>query len=179
MALRLVIVLLGNKEALSFEGVKNNLDHSHNQIWMSQWAIRTRTLAFFALAMVRTHCLAQQWQHWFYCTEKFGWAEQTDRQRGGIPSFTHSHEGEKVSVHPTPNPFIRLILDPSATWSHTKNRSSMQYVAYLLAYQLRKEVLLPSFDCCYLTMLSWSLNNLPCCSSTIGPCLQSAKSEIG
>lgn len=105
----------------------------------------------------------------------------------GIPFFTHSHEGEKVTVHSTPKSphhchppsFIRPILDPSATWSHTKYWSYRQNYAYFLSCQLRKEVLLPSLDSCYLTMLLWSLNNLPCCSSTIGPCLQSAKSEIG
>ncbi len=58
MALRNAIVPAWNKEAHSSEGVKDNLGHSHNRICKSQWTVGTRPWEFFALAMVRMHCLA-------------------------------------------------------------------------------------------------------------------------
>lgn len=108
------------------------------------------------------------------------------RKRGNtiFHSFPWGWEGHrspntKSPHHCHPPSFICPDLDPSATWSHSKNWSCRQNYAYFLLCQLRKEMQLPSLDGRYLTMLLWSWNNLSCCSSTIGPCLQSAKFEIG
>lgn len=113
---------------------------------------------------------------WLSCAN---WPEK--RGNTIFHSFPWGQEGHRSpnTKESPPLPFICLSLVPSATWSHTKNSLKGKIMHIFFYASLEKKVLLPSLDCCYLTTLLWSLNNLPCCSSTIGPCLQSAKSEIG
>lgn len=101
--------------------------------------------------------------------QSFPWGREGHRS----PNTKESPPLPSTHFHPS---YSRSICDMI---SYLKTGLTGKIMHIFLHTSSEKEVLLPSLDGCYLSMLIWRLNNLPCCSSTISPCLQSAKSETG